>query len=89
MMVLTINGEEEQAIERLEGFRPDGHGIYQPVMVIVDRGSNVCSVWICIIRTPQNGHRINYANQPIIWKSQCQSPQNALFWQTANVICGG
>jgi len=57
-------------IDRLEGFRPDGHSMYQRVMVVAARGSITCAVWTYTMYTPQNGERITNDNQAVFWKSR-------------------
>ncbi|OPZ47373.1 MAG: hypothetical protein BWY92_01799 [Firmicutes bacterium ADurb.BinA052] len=57
-------------IDRLEGFRPGGHSMYQRVMVAAARGSIACAVWTYTMYAPQNGHRITNDNQAVFWKSR-------------------
>jgi gamma-glutamylcyclotransferase (GGCT)/AIG2-like uncharacterized protein YtfP len=57
-------------IDRLEGFRPGGHSMYQRVMVASLQGTTACAVWIYIMRAPQNGDRITNDNQAVFWKSR-------------------
>nr|WP_255372274.1 gamma-glutamylcyclotransferase [Prosthecochloris sp. HL-130-GSB] len=64
-------------IDRLEGFRPGRHSMYQRVMVASLQGTTACAVWIYIMRAPQNGERITNDNQAVFWKSRLYSAQNA------------
>ena len=64
-------------IDRLEGFRPGGHSMYQRVMVAAARGSIACAVWTYTMYAPQNGERIINDNQAVFWKSRLYSAQNA------------
>ncbi len=57
-------------IDRLEGFRPGGHSMYQRVMVVAARGSIACAVWTYTMYAPQNGHRVTNDNQAVFWKSR-------------------
>ena len=57
-------------IDRLEGFRPGGHSMYQRVMVAAARGSIACAVWTYTMYAPQNGHRVTNDNQAVFWKSR-------------------
>ena len=57
-------------IDRLEGFRPGGHSMYQRVMVAAARGSIACAAWTYIMYAPQNGHRVTNDNQAVFWKSR-------------------
>ena len=57
-------------IDRLEGFRPGGHSMYQRVMVAAASGSIACAVWIYTMCAPQNGERITNDNQAVFWKSR-------------------
>lgn len=64
-------------IDRLEGFRPGWHSMYQRVMVPAARGSISCAVWTYTMYAPQNGERITNDNQAVFWKSRLYSAQNA------------
>lgn len=44
------------SIDRLEGFRPGGHSMYQRVMVASLQGTTASAVWVYIMCAPQNGH---------------------------------
>jgi hypothetical protein len=64
-------------IDRLEGFRPGGHSMYQRVMVAVQAGSRPYAVWTYTMYASQNGDRITIDNQAVSWKSRLYSAQNA------------
>ena len=64
-------------IDRLEGFRPGGHSMYQRVMVASLQGATPCAVWTYTMYAPQNGERITNDNQAVFWKSRLYSAQNA------------
>lgn len=57
-------------IDRLEGFRPGGHSMYQRVMVASLQGATPCAVWIYTMCAPQYGERIANDNQAVFWKSR-------------------
>jgi gamma-glutamylcyclotransferase (GGCT)/AIG2-like uncharacterized protein YtfP len=57
-------------IDRLEGFRPGGHSMYQRAMVAAARGAIACAVWTYTMHAPQNGHRVTNDNQAVFWKSR-------------------
>ena len=57
-------------IDRLEGFRPGGHSMYQRVMVASLQGTTACAVWAYTMHAPQNGDRITNDNQAVFWKGR-------------------
>ena len=73
----TVPSIDLPPIDRLEGFRPGGHSMYQRVMVAAARGSIACAVWTYTMHAPQNGERITNDNQAVFWKSRLYSAQNA------------
>ena len=48
--LLTFDDPETRlpAIDRLEGFRPDGSSLYRRVLVPVQVDGAVCPVWLCV-----------------------------------------
>jgi gamma-glutamylcyclotransferase (GGCT)/AIG2-like uncharacterized protein YtfP len=53
-------------IDRLEGFRPGGHSMYQRVMVAVLRGRNSIPAWTYWIPRVENGTRLDSG----VWDSR-------------------
>jgi gamma-glutamylcyclotransferase (GGCT)/AIG2-like uncharacterized protein YtfP len=64
-------------MDRLEGFRPGGHSMYQRVMVAATKGSITCAVLTYTMYTPQNCERTTNDYQTVFWKSRLNSAQSA------------
>ena len=56
-------------LDRLEGFRPDGHGLYRRALVPVRANTGVEAAWVYHMVGVRHGERIRTGN----WSSQAQA----------------
>ncbi len=58
LMTFTDPQRDLPPIDRLEGFQPDGHGMYQRVMVAALSGRTSVSAWTYWMPCPPNAERV-------------------------------